>query len=37
MTNAQRNALRELRKKDIKSLWLIQQGLEEYIFPKVAA
>jgi hypothetical protein len=37
MTNAQRNVLGELRKKDNKSLWLIQQGLEEYIFPKVAA
>jgi hypothetical protein len=37
MTNAQRNSLGELRKKDSKSLWLIQQGLEEYIFPKVAA
>jgi hypothetical protein len=37
MTNTQRNVLGELRKKDNKALWLIQQGLEEYIFPKVAA
>jgi hypothetical protein len=36
MTNAWRNSLEELKKKDRKSLWLIQHGLEEYIFPKVA-
>ena len=30
MTNAQRNALGELGKKENKALWLIQQGLEEY-------
>jgi hypothetical protein len=32
----QRNVLGELRKKDNKALRLIQEGLEEYIFPKVA-
>jgi hypothetical protein len=36
MTNAQTNALRELRNNDSQALWLIQQGLEEYSFPKVA-
>jgi hypothetical protein len=37
MMNAQRNVLGELKKKDNKSSWLIQQGLEEYIFSKVIA
>jgi hypothetical protein len=37
MTNAQINSLVELRNTDSKALWLIQQGLEEYIFPKVTA
>jgi hypothetical protein len=37
MTNTQRTGLGEIRKNDNKSMWLFQQRLEEYIFPKVAA
>ena len=37
LSNAERVLLKENRKKDNKSLGLIQQGLSESIFPKISS
>ena len=37
LSQAQKDILKENKKKDAKALFLIQQAMEEYIFPWVAA